>query len=206
MSAIFKMASEMLVDLDKYEVGKQYCVFDTDLLRFKPDYTKLSIADFDDYTKIAWIICSWGSVKLRDCDCSIESNRLKKIFHLRCFTRYSHTYDKHRDFYSDSKNYKYFENLFSLLNARYGLLQKKEIGKIKEEYDSDIVTDISKYDENRWVQARHVIYALIEYIETMGNIGTEVHFGDHETRKHYYGIMCSLSPFSVFANAGLLKT
>ena len=44
---------DMLADFDIYEVGKQYCVFDSDLLRFKPDYSKLSIADFDDYVELA---------------------------------------------------------------------------------------------------------------------------------------------------------
>ena len=190
----------MLADFDVYEVGKQYCVFDTDLLRFKPDYTKLSIADLDDYAKIAWIICSWGSVKLRDCDCYIESNRLKKSFHLRCFTRYSHTYDKNRDFYSDSKNYKYFENLFSLLNIRYKLIQLDEVRKIKNEYDKDIGY---KYGTDRWWESEYRLALVIEYVETMDNISTKTRFGSDETRRHFHGILTSLMPWSAFLNSGI---
>lgn len=191
--------ADMLADFDIYEVGKQYCVFDSDLLRFKPDYSKLSVADFDDYAKAAVIICIWGNVGANSGDWTIQINRIKKEFRIRMFTRFPHTYDKKKDFY-DSKNYKYFENLISLLNIRYKLIQLDEVRKLKNEYDKDVGY---KLGTDRWWESEHRIALVIEYVETMDNISTKTRFGSDKTRRHFHGILTSLMPWSAFLNSGI---
>lgn len=188
---------KMLVDYDKFEVGKQYCIFDSDLLRFKPDYSKLSIADFDDYAKLAVILCIWGTAKSDDW--TIQINRIKKEFRIQMFTRFPHTHDKKKDFY-DSKNHKYFENLISLLNIRYKLIQLDEVRKIKNEYDKDVGY---KLGTDHWWQSEHRMSSVIEYVETMDNISAKTRFGSDETRRHFHGILTSLMPWSAFLNSGI---
>lgn len=189
----------MLVDYNEFEVGKQYCVFDSDLLRFKPDYSKLSIADFDDYMKLAVILCIWGAAGAKSDAWTIQINRLTKEFRIRMFTRFPHTYDKKNDFYN-SKNYKYFENLISLLNIRYKLIQLDEVRKLKNESDKDIGY---KYGTDRWWESERRIALVIEYVETMDNISTKMQFGSDETRRHFHGILTSLMPWSAFLNSGI---
>ena len=196
---------KMLVDYDKFEVGKQYCVFDSDLLRFKPDYSKLSIVDLDDYAKIAWMFCAWGGVRLLDRDLNMQINRLKRSFRICGFTRHPTPYTpgicsnttKSGAFYQDTKNFKYFENLFSLLNARYGLIEKDQIKQLKAEY----VEDLGPNGTNTWKDSERAVYSIIQRAWTMGPNETKQHFGSDETRKHYYRILISLSPWSVFNNA-----
>lgn len=187
---------KMLVDYDEFEVGKQYCIFDSDLLRFKPDYSKLSIADFDDYVKIAWILCTCGYIRFLDGDLDIQFNRLRKSFHICGFTRHPAPYTPlttNSIFYRDTKNFKYYENLFSLLNARYGLIEKDQIKQLKTEYKKDIgPTGI-----NAWKDSQRAIYSIIQSVELMNSIRTKQYFGSDETKKHYYGILTSLSPWSV---------
>lgn len=198
---------KMLIDYDKFEVGKQYCIFDSDLLRFKPNYSKLSIADLDDYVKIAWIFCTWGYIRFLDNDLDIQFNRLKRSFRICGFTRHpaSYTqlanfrYAKSKGFYQNTKNFKYFENLFSLLNARYRLIEKDKIRQLKIEYEEDL----NPTGINAWKDSQRAVYSIIESIETMDSIRTKEYFGSDETRKHYYGILISLSPWSVFINAGI---
>lgn len=67
--------ADMLANFDIYEAGEQYCVFDSDLLCFNPDYSKLSIEEFDLYafTVYAFMNLFWESF-------NIESNRITKRF------------------------------------------------------------------------------------------------------------------------------
>ena len=195
---------DMLADFDIYEVGKQYCVFDSDLLRFKPDYSKLSITDFDDYVKIAWILCTWGYIRFLDGELNIQFNRLRKTFHICGFARNPASYTPliaDGAFYQDTKNYKYYENLFSLLNARYGLIEKDQIKQMNTEYEKDLISA----GINAWKDSQRAIYSIIQSVDLMDSIGTNLHFGSDETKKHYYGILTSLSPWSVFLNPGICE-
>lgn len=193
---------KMLVDYDKFEVGEQYCVFNSDLLRFKPDYSKLSIADFDDYVKIAWMLCTWGYLRFLDGELDIQSNRLRKNFLICGFARNPASYvpliaDK--AFYQDTKNFKYYENLFSLLNARYRLIRKDQIKQLKAEYEKDMSSTMI----NAWKDSQRAVYSIIQSVGLMDSIATKRHFGSNDTKEHYYRILTSLSPWSVFINAGI---
>ena len=197
--------ADMLVDCNCYEeynvgIEKQYCIFDSNLLRFKPDYSKLSISDFDDYINIVWILRGAGGRHggVTDKNCNLSFDRIDKKFHFCAFTTNPFTYDKKRDFYEDSKNVRYFENIFSLINARYGLISKDKIKKLYGEYETDIGI---KNGEYWWCNTQEALFAEIEYVETMGNINTKMYFGTDDTRRHYYGILTSLVPWSVFLNA-----
>lgn len=198
---------KMLVDYDEFEVGKPYCVFDSDLLRFKPDYSKLSIAEFDDYVKIAWMLCTWGYIRFLDGELDIQFNRLRKSFRICGFTRHPAPYTpeicsnttKSKGFYQDTKNFKYYENLFSLLNARYGLIEKDQIKQLKTEYEKDL----NPSGINAWKDSQRAIYSIIQSVELMSSIRTKQFFGSDETKKHYYGILTSLSPWNVFLNSGI---
>lgn len=201
------ISMKMLIDYDEFEVGKQYCIFYSDLLRFKPDYSKLSIADLDDYVKIAWMFCTWGYVRFLDCDLDIKFNRLRKSFRICGFTRHPAPYTpgicsnttKNKGFYQDTKNFKYFENLFSLLNARYGLIERDQIKQMKTEYEKDL----NPTGTNAWKDSRRAVYSIIESVKTMDSNRTKQYFGSDETRMYYYRILTSLPPWSVFINAGI---
>ena len=194
--------NDMVVDFDTYEEGKQYCLFDSDLLRFKPDYSKLSIADFDDYTRIAWILRSAGGRHggVIGKYYNMQFNRIDRTFHLCAYTTMPTTYNKRRDFYEETKNSRYFENVFSLLNIKYKLISLDAAKKINNEYNDDVGMAGGRL---WWKNTEEALFSIIEYVETMGNIDTKMYFGTDKTRRHYYGIMTSLSPWSVFLNSGL---
>lgn len=197
---------KMLVDYNKFEVGKQYCIFDSDLLRFKPDYSRLSIANFNDYMMIAWMFCTWGYVRLLSGDIDIQFNRLRKSFRICGFTRHPASYiqsansnTKNKGFYQDTKNFKYYENLFSLLNAKYRLIKKDQIKQLYEEFKKDL----NSTGINSWKDSQRAVYSITQSIEIMDSVSTKYLFGSDKTRRHYYGILTSLSPWSVFINAGI---
>ena len=199
--------ADMLVDCNCYEEynrgdEKQYYIFDSNLLRFKPDYSKLSISDFDDYANTVWIIRGAGGRHggVTDKNCNLCFDRIGKKFRFCAFTTNPFIYDKAHDFYEDSKNVKYFENIFSLLSIRYKLIDHDCVKKLRNEYENDIGDEHGQY---WWRQTEKALFAEIEYVETMGNLNTKMYFGTHKTRRHYYGILTSLTPWSVFLNSGI---
>ena len=186
---------DMLADFDIYEVGKQYCVFDSDLLRFKPDYSKLSIADFDDYVELAWL---FYGINYTPIGFDIRRNRLAKTFHLLIWTRYPHTIHK-TDLYTNG-NLKKYENFLNLMNIKYGLLSRNQIISIINENNADVCRSDG---ENRWFDTEHRISCLIENIERMAVERAKEKFGSDETRKHFLEKMTSLTAWKVFLNSGI---
>lgn len=185
----------MLADFDVYDVGKQYCVFDSDLLRFKPDYSKLSIADFDDYVELAWLF--YGS-NYTPIGFDIRRNRLTKTFHLLIWTKCPHTIRK-TDLYTNG-NLKEYENFLNLMNIKYGLLSRNQIISIINENNADVGRSDG---ENRWFDTEHRISCLIENIERMAVERAKEKFGSDETRKHFLEKMTSLTAWKVFLNSGI---
>ena len=185
----------MLADFDVYKVGKQYCVFDSDLLRFKPDYSKLSIADFDDYSELAWLF--YGS-NYTPIGFDIRRNRLAKTFHLLIWTTYPNAVNK-SDLYPNG-NLKEYENFFYLMNIKYGLLSKNQMISIRKENLVDVNIANGK---NRWFDTKDRLSCLIENIGRMAESIVKEKFGSDEMRKHFLEILNSLMPCNVFTNAGI---
>lgn len=187
--------ADMLADFDIYEVGKQYCVFDSDLLRFKPDYSKLSIADLDDYGELAWLFYESNYTPI---GFDIRRNRLAKTFRLLIWTKHPHTIHK-TDLYTNG-NLKEYENFLNLMNIKYGLLSRNQIISIINENNADVGRSDGEY---RWFDTEHRISCLIENIERMAVESAKEKFGSNKTRKHFLEKMTSLTAWEVFLNSGI---
>ena len=143
------------------DIANSECIFDSDRVLTKPDFSKLDISKFEEYSTMCFLLFHGNSDKI-----VWEINRVDRTFHLRIFTEFP----KENLFvgeYYQNENSRLYENLFDIVNSHYGLV------------DSEIVKNKIKMapfsldgEVNRWWQraendVKYTLHKLWNMIDSM---------------------------------------
>lgn len=131
------------------------CIFDSDRVLTKPDFSKLDICKFEEYVTMCFLLFREASDKI-----VWEINRIDRSFRLRIFSLFN------RDFIGEcysNGNEKIHENQFDAVNSYYGIVEQ-ELIRLKI---MNAPFSLDREDERWWARTGiHIGYI----IQRMNNI------------------------------------